>query len=101
MNGLDNVYGLDVSPDGSVVIGGCYDYVIAHNTTTCRVLWRKQMSDRIWSLRIHKSLVVVPVDNGETAVLDITTGHQLHTLPSAGSDVRGICVFDGLTSDSI
>ena len=46
-------------------------------------------------------MVVVPVDNSNTVVLDVTTGHQLHTLPSAGDGVHGICVFDGLTIDAI
>ncbi len=46
-------------------------------------------------------MVVVPVDNSNIVVLDVTTGHQLHTLPSAGRGVSGICVFDGLTSDEI
>ncbi len=96
-----NVTALDVSPDGSVVVGVDATAVIAHNTVTGTVLWRKEMLDYVWTLRIHGGVVVVPVDNSNTVVLDVTTGHQLHTLPSAGKVVRGICVFDGLTSDVI
>ena len=51
-------------------------------------------------LRIHRCVVVVPVDGSNTVMLDVTTGHQLHTLPSAGEDVSSICVFDGLISDA-
>ena len=53
------------------------------------------MPGNVWTLRIHGGVVVVPVDNSNTVVLDVTTGHQLHTLPSAGEDMRGIRVFDG------
>ena len=98
---LGYVFGLDVSLDGSVVVGGGWNVVIAHNTATGAVLWRKEMPGRLWTLRIHGGVVVVPVDNSHTVVLEVTTGHQLHTLPSAGEDVCGICVFDGLTSDVI
>ena len=94
---LGCVFVLDVSPDGSVVVGSCYKVVIAHNTATGAVLWRKKMPGNATTLRIHGGVVVVPVDNSNTVVLDVTTGHQLHTLPSAGRGVHGICVFDGLT----
>jgi outer membrane protein assembly factor BamB len=95
---LGHVFSLDVSLDGSVVIGGSEKDVIAHNTTTGAVLWRKEMPGSVWTLRIHGSVVVVPVDNSDTVVLDATTGRYLHALPSAGKRVRGICVFDGLVS---
>ena len=75
--------------------------MIAHNAATGAVLWRKEMPGDVWTSRIHGGVVVVPVDNSDTVVLDVTTGHQLHTLPSAGNDVYGICLFDGLTSDVI
>ena len=93
---LGPVSGFEVSPDGSVVIGASYNIVIAHNTATGAVIWRKKMSDGVSAFRIHGGVAVVPVDNSNTVVLDITTGHQLHTLPSAGCNMRGICVFDGL-----
>ncbi len=93
------VHGFDVSPDGSVVVGSSKNGVIAHNTATGAVLWRKEMLGEIWALRIHGGVLVVPVDNSNTVVLDVTTGHQLHTLPSAGANVRGVFLFDGLTSD--
>jgi hypothetical protein len=73
--------------------------VVAHNAVTGAVLWRKAMPCDVWTLRISEGAVVVPVDHSNTLVLDVTTGHQLFTLPSAGEDVHGICVFDGLTSD--
>jgi hypothetical protein len=95
---LGNVYALDVSPDGSVVVGSSLSVVIAHATATGTTLWRKEMPRNTWSLRIHGGVVVVPIDDRKTVVLDVTTGHQLHTLPSAGKDVQGICVFDGLIS---
>ncbi len=94
---LDFVYALDVSSDGSVVVGGSYKFVIAHETDTGAMLWRKVMTGKVWSLRIHGGVVIVPVENSNTVVLDVTTGQQLHTLPSAGEGVSGICVFDGLT----
>ena len=71
--------------------------VIAFSTVTGAVLWMKEMTGCVETLRIHGGVVVVPVSGSETLVLDINTGHQLHTLPSAGVYVRGICVFDGLT----
>ena len=106
---LGYVYGLDVSLDGNVVVGcssnaliadsdtALVNAVIAHSTATGAVLWRKEMPGNVHTLRIHGGVVVVPVDNSNTVVLDVTTGHQLHTLPSAGKGVGGICVFDGLT----
>ena len=84
---LDNVYGLDVSPDGSVVVGGSDNVMIAHNTATGAVLWRKEISAYVLTLCIHGGVVVVPVDNCNVVVLDVTSGHQLQTLPSAGQDV--------------
>ena len=93
------VFALDVSPDGSVVVGASAKNVIAHNTATGAVLWRKKMFDKVCTLRVHGGVVVVPVDNSNIVVLDVTTGHQLHTLSSGGVRVYGICVFDGLKSD--
>ncbi len=75
--------------------------MIAHTTATGAALWRKEMPGCVWSLRMHGRVVVVPVDNSNTVVLDVTTGHQLHALPSAGKYVHCICVFDGLISDVI
>ena len=83
------------------MVGGSKKAVIAHTTTTGAVLWRKEMPGILWTLRIHGGVVVVPVDNSNTVVLDVMTGHLLHTLPSAGDYVHGICVFDGLTSEAI
>ncbi len=57
------------------------------------------MSDYVCAFRIYEGVVVVPVDNSNILVLDISTGHQVHALPSAGKDVFGICVFDGLSSE--
>ncbi len=98
---VGHIYGLDVSPDGSVVVGAGHEVVMAHNTVTCAALWRKEMLGRVWTLRIHGNVVVVPNHNSNIAVLDVTTGQQLHTLPSAGDFVYGVCVFDGLTFDAI
>ncbi len=78
------------------MVGGSKSSVIARNMVTSLVLWRNEMPGWVWSLCIHGSVVVVPVDNSETVVLDLATGHQLHTLPSAGEIIRGVCVFDGL-----
>ena len=83
------------------MVGASQNVVIAHNTATGAVLWRKEMPGWVRALRIHGSVVVVPVDNNNIVVLDVTTGHQLHTLPSAGKYVYGICMFDGLASDVI
>jgi outer membrane protein assembly factor BamB len=94
---LGQIYGLDVSSDGSVVVGAGHEVVMAHSTATGAALWRKEVPDWVWSLRIHGGVVVIPVDNSNTLVLDVTTGQKLHTLPSAGENVRGVCVFDGLT----
>ncbi len=74
--------------------------VIAHNTATGAVLWSKeQLLGIVYTLRIHGGVVVIPVDYFKTVVLDLTTGRQLYTLPSAGVDARGLCVFDGLISE--
>jgi hypothetical protein len=48
------------------------------------------------SLRIHKGVIGVPVDNSYTVVLVVATGHQLHVLPAAGELLLGICLSDGL-----
>ncbi len=79
------------------MVGSSYKVVIAHNTSTGALSWKKDLSEYTWTLSIHGGVVFVPVDNSNTLVLDVTTGHQLHTLPSAGDYVFGICVFDGLT----
>ncbi len=95
----DCIYGLDVSHDGSVVIGCSNGLIIAHNTATGAIIWLKNMPQSVWSLRIHGSLVVVPVDDSNVTVLDINTGQQILDLPSAGKSVRAIRVFNGLPSD--
>ncbi len=88
------------------MVGVCFNWavsgsivMIAHNTATGAVLWRKEMHGGVSALRIHGGVVVVPVNDSHIVVLDLATGIQLHTLPSAGKAVRSICVFDGLTSD--
>jgi outer membrane protein assembly factor BamB len=108
---LGYVYGLDVSLDGNVVVGcssnaliadsdtAVVNAVIAHSTATGAVLWRKEMPGNVHTLRIHGGVVVVPVYDSNTVVLDVITGQQLHTLPSAGEYVYGICVFHGLKCD--
>ncbi len=78
---------------GSNIFGN--NVTIAHNSATSAVLWRKEMHAD--ALRIHGGVVVIPVHTSHTVVLDVTTGHQLHTLPSAGKCIYGVCVFDGLT----
>ena len=93
---LGHVYALGVSTDGGVVIGVCTMVVAAYNTVDCALLWQKTLPQGMFTLRIHGNVVVLPVQNGSTVVLDVTTGHQLHDLPSAGKSV-GIFVFDGLT----
>ncbi len=94
---VDDVYGLDVCPDGSVVVSSSGKVVIAHNAATGAELWRKEMSGWSAALCIHGGVVVVTVSNSSTVVLDVTTGQQLYTLPSAGEGTFGICVLDGLT----
>jgi hypothetical protein len=94
---LEVVYALDVSSDGRVLITACDQGVIALHAITGLMLWEKEMTGSICSLRIHGGVVVVPVDCNEIVVLDVTLGHLLHTLPSAGDFVYGLCVFDGLT----
>ncbi len=95
---IGGTYGLDVSTVCSLVVGGCNEVVIARNTATGAVLWQKKLPVHVLTLRIHGGMVVVPVAQSNTVVLDIFTGHLLHTLPSAGNGVFGICMFDGLTS---
>ncbi len=72
--------------------------MIAYSTTEGTMLWQTQINGQLFSLRIHSDVVLVPVEDSETLVVDVTSGHQIHTLPSAGKYVHGICVFDGLTS---
>jgi hypothetical protein len=96
---LGYVNGLDVLHDENVVIGGSDDVVIAHNIAAGVMLWRKDLHGMVWSLCIHENVVVVPVDGSETLVLDIASGKQIHTIPSAGEEVFGICVFDGEFSE--
>jgi hypothetical protein len=95
---LGFVFALSTSSDHGVIVGGSQKVVIAHTIATSKELWLKEMPGDVWTVRIHGSVVVVPVDNSKTVVLDVTTGHQLHALPSAGERVYGICLFDGLTS---
>jgi hypothetical protein len=96
---LGFLYGLDVSSDGSIVVGCSKTDVVAHNTSTLATLWRILLPGYAWVLRIHGGVVIVPVDNSNTVVFDVTTGSCLYSLPSAGSDVRGICIFDGLSNE--
>jgi hypothetical protein len=98
---LGCVYALDLSSDGLIVIGGSEAVVIAHHTTAYTVLWRKEMHGELEALRIHGGVVVVVIGNNNTVVLDRNTGHQLHAFPLFEKYVRGICVFDGLTSGLI
>ncbi len=71
--------------------------MVAHDTTTGALLWRNEMSGNVWSLCIHGGVVVVPVEDENIVVLDVSTGHQQHVLPSAGRLVYGVCVFEGLS----
>ncbi len=98
--GLGFVYALDVSPDGSVVIGAGVNEVIAHSAATGAVLWRMNVPGFRRTLRIHGGVVVIPADGSATVVLDVTTGHQIHTLPAA-METRGICLFEGLVPDVV
>ena len=70
-------------------------------TATGEVLWQKEMYDEIIALRIHGGVVVVVPENCNTVVLDVTSGEQIHELPSAGKHIFGICVFDGLVADLV
>ncbi len=87
---------LDVSPDLSVVVVGNRHVVIAHNTVTGAMLWRKELQSSFQTFCIHGGLVVLPVHGCDTVLLDVTTGHQLHSMPTAWINVHGICVFDGM-----
>ncbi len=83
------------------MIGASNKAVIAHNTATGAVLWRKEMPGRIYTLRFHGGVVVATVNNSNTLVLDVATGDQVHTLPRTTETILGLCVFDGLTNDVI
>ncbi len=96
-----DVDALDVSPDGNVVVGSSGKVLFAHTTDTDAVSWRKEMPGNVWALRIHGCVVVVSVDKKNILALDVTAGDVLHTLPSAGEHIRGICVFDGMRSHAI
>ncbi len=52
-------------------------------------------------IRIHRGVAIIPVHASNILVLDVNPGHQLHALPSAGEEVNGVCVFDGLTNHVI
>ncbi len=72
-------------------------FYVAHSTASRAILWRKEMSGIVLVLRIHGGMVVVPAaGSGVTLVLNLMTGHPVHSLPLAGESVRGLCVFDGL-----
>ncbi len=95
MLNLADVTALDVSPDGSIVIGGSEYVVIAFHTMMPDDVWESS----ILTLRIHASVVVVPVHGQEDAkVLDLMTGRLIQTLTLSGIDVRCIFVFEGLAS---
>ena len=98
---LGHVHGLDVSLDGSVVVGASESIVIAHNTATGAELWRKEMDREVETLRIHGDVVFAVVNKSKTVVLDVSTGHQIHALPTFGKGVNGVCVFDGLTGEYV
>ncbi len=98
---LGIIYALDVSLDGSVAVGASHQHVLAHDTATRAVLWQRDMAGDVWTLRIHGGVVVVPVDYSNFVVLDVTTGHQIYSIPSTAEDVHGICVFDGLGCNAI
>jgi hypothetical protein len=88
---------IDISCDSSLVISACSRVVIAH-LVSGEALWRKDVSNSnvVWSLRIQGDVVLVPVSDRETMVLEMMTGRQIHSLPSAGMSICGICAFAGL-----
>jgi hypothetical protein len=92
---LGQVAVFDVSLDGNIVVGKWHNLMIAQ-TATGEVLWQKEMNDEIIALRIHGGVIAVVPENCNTVVLDISSGEQIHELPSAGKHVLAICVFDGL-----
>ncbi len=82
------------------MVGGSERVVNAHNKATCTMLWQRELPETR-ALRIHGGVVVVPGDGNNILVLDLMSGALIHTLPSAGLDVRGVFVFDGLTSENV
>ncbi len=92
---LDCVDGLDVFFDGCVVIGSSNHILIAFSTITRTILWRKVMSAEVWALRIHGGVVAVPVRSSNTEILDVSSGHQIHVLPTAWDIMCGVYVRDG------
>ncbi len=72
---------LDISSDGSIVIGCSLKLLIAFNTVTGAVLWQKNLLGNVGALRLHKGVVVVPIDSSNTVVLDVATGNKLYALP--------------------
>ncbi len=88
---------VDVSTDGAVVVGSSYSQILAHDTATGEVLWEASMPRNVGVkhfLRIHRNMVFLPCDS-EIVVLDLKTGLRVHSLPSAGSNLCAIFVFDG------
>ena len=83
--------------DGSVVVcassEGC---VVATDVASKTQLWTREMEGSVYTLRIHGSLVVVPVYNASTVVLDVMTGARLHEYPKLAGATYDMVLFDGL-----
>ncbi len=80
----------------------CSKAKVGHSTATCVKLWQVKIlgTGRVWALRIHGCLVVIPIIDNNIVVLHENTGLQLYTLPTVNNVVFAVCALtvDGFAS---
>ena len=93
---LDRVFAVDVTADGRVLVSADkYGHVVATDLTTKTMLWSKHMDGRVHTLRIHNSVVFVPVTGQPVSVLDLMNGDVLRRYPVRSRETRGLAVISG------
>ena len=94
---LDDVYAVDVTADGRVLVSADYSgLVVATDLTTTTMLWSKQMDAAVvYTLRVHSNAVFVPVRGQNVTVLDVMTGDVLRRYPVLSGCTIGLVVITG------
>ena len=98
---LDSVWAVDVSADGRVLVSADYSGLVAvTDLTTKTMLWSMQMDGAVFTLRIHNSVVFVPIQEQFVYVLDVMTGDVLRRYPALSGMTHGLAVIPGKRVDN-
>ena len=96
--GVDNVYSLDLSSNGRVLLNTVVaGLVVAPDIATKTKLWSKQLGGLVHTLRIVGNVVVGPAYDCPVSVLDVVTGDTIRQWPALKGNTHSIAVFSGMS----